>query len=152
MTQMMKKICLTIGCLFVAIVTQAQILNPVHWSYAAKKTGNNGAIIYIKAVIDNGWHIYSTRQKDGGPVKTSFSFAPSKDYELSGVLMEPTPVTRYEKVFDIDVSYFENSVIFQQKLKMNVPSTLIKGNLRFMVCNDKQCLPPETVNFEIPIK
>ncbi len=51
----------------------AQIMDPVKWSYGAKKTGKNEAVIFLKATIDDGWHIYSTKQKDGGPVKTTFT-------------------------------------------------------------------------------
>ena len=52
----------------------------------------------------------------------------------------------------MDVSYFESSVIFQQRVKLDAPAATVKGTLKFMVCNDQKCLPPETVNFEIPIK
>jgi hypothetical protein len=54
----------------VAIPTGPQVLSPVKWSYAAKKISQNEADIYLKATIDDGWHIYSTAQKDGGPIKT----------------------------------------------------------------------------------
>lgn len=148
------------GMLFLAVlflwsVCSAQILHPVHWSYAAKKLNANEAVIMLKADIDPGWHIYSTVQPDGGPVKTSFVFAPSVRYTVVGTISEPKPVTRYEKAFEMNVSYFENMVIFQQKVTLRQAQgdkTVIKGTLRFMVCNDKQCLPPENVSFSIPVK
>jgi hypothetical protein len=133
----------------------AQILHPVKWSYGAKITGPNEAVIFIRATIDQGWHIYSTAQQEGGPVRTSFSFKTSKDYMLDGSIAEPGPVTKFEKAFEMNVSYFENVVTFQQKVSIK-PSTLnnyvINGTLRYMVCNDHQCLPPESVRFSIPIK
>ncbi|WP_254492104.1 hypothetical protein, partial [Salmonella enterica] len=59
-----------------AFSTQAdgQILKPVKWSYAAKKTSGAEVTVLLKAEIDEGWHIYSAYQKDGGPLKTSFKF------------------------------------------------------------------------------
>lgn len=132
--------------------TSAQIEKPVVWSYAAKKTGKNEAIVYLKATIQNGWHIYSQNIKEGGPVKTSFTFVPSKDYVKVGKTIEPKPVTKFEKTFDMDVSYFEKSVIFQQKVKLNKTTTIVKGKLEYMVCNDTQCLPPDEISFSIPIK
>lgn len=134
------------------ISSKAQILHPVKWSYAAKITGPNEAVIFLKATIDQGWHIYSAYQKDGGPVKTSFTFSPSPDFEIVGPLSEPKPVTKYEDAFEMDVSYFENQVIFQQKVHLKSKQATVKGSLKFMVCNDRQCLPPETIRFEIPIK
>ncbi|MBC6111442.1 protein-disulfide reductase DsbD domain-containing protein [Pedobacter fastidiosus] len=130
----------------------SQILKPVTWSYAAKKTSATEATLYIKAVIDEGWHLYSQTVKDGGPVKTTFAFPASKTYTLVGKTIEPKPITKFETTFKMDVSYFQNSVIFQQKVKLKGKNVPVKGSVEFMVCNDKQCLPPETVEFSIPIK
>jgi thiol:disulfide interchange protein DsbD len=130
---------------------RAQIESPVKWSYAAKKINNDEAALFLKATIDPGWHIYSTAQKDGGPVKTSFSFVPSGDYTIVGTVSEPKPVSKYETAFGMDVSYFENSVVFRQKIRLNAATTVVKGSLKYMVCNDQKCLPPETVSFAIPI-
>ena len=130
----------------------AQTLQPVKWSYAAKKINKTEAVLLIKATIDNGWHIYSTQQKEGGPVKTSIDFTPSKDYALYGALAEPKPVTKMEQVFKMNVLYFEKAVIFQQKIKLKKDQTNIKGKVEYMVCNDKQCLPPEDIDFNIPVK
>lgn len=140
--------------IFLAIATslKAQILTPVKWSYAAKKTGNNEAVIFIKSIIDDGWHIYSTKQKDGGPVKTTFTFEKSLDYVLAGKLTEPVAITKFEKTFDMNVFYFEKSVIFQQNIKLRAAQTTIKGKLEFMVCNSEKCLPPEEIEFSIPVK
>lgn len=149
----MKKIILVFSLLFGAVfVASAQIENPVSWSYAAKKISNTEAIIYLKATIEDSWHIYSQQLKPGGPNKTVFSFTPSKDFSLVGKTIEPKPITEYEKVFKMNVSYFENQVVFQQKIKLNKPSTTVKGMVEFMVCNDKSCLPPAEVKFSIPVK
>ncbi|MFI5163253.1 MAG: protein-disulfide reductase DsbD domain-containing protein [Sphingobacteriales bacterium] len=148
----MKKSYLLVLILACSQVGRAQILHPVRWSYGSKKTGQHEVVVFIKATIGDGWHIYSTTQKDGGPVKTSFAFNTSKDYYLDGSISEPAPVTHYEKSFEMDVLYFENSVIFRQTVKLDKDKTIIKGTLRFMVCNNKQCLPPENVIFSIPVK
>ena len=52
----------------------------------------------------------------------------------------------------MNVSYFEKAVIFQQKIKLNKAATTAKGKVEFMVCNDRQCLPPEEIEFSIPVK
>lgn len=148
----MKKLTLVIVASLVSSSLFAQILTPVRWSYAAKKISKTEAVLLIKATIDNGWHIYSTQQKDGGPVKTVINFTPAKNYAIYGALAEPKPVTKFEQTFKMNVSYFEKSVIFQQKIKLKKDDTSIKGTLEYMVCNDKQCLPPEDVNFSIVVK
>jgi DsbC/DsbD-like thiol-disulfide interchange protein len=145
--------------LFTAIVllllagsAKAQLLTPVRWSYGAKKISGTEAVVFIKATIDKGWHIYSQHVKDGGPVKTTITFSPSKDYVAVGGTLEPKPVTSYEKVFSMAVSYFEGTVIFQQKIKLKAGPATVKGTLNFMTCNDKQCLPPEDLDFSIPVE
>lgn len=129
-----------------------QIYAPVHWSYAAKKIDKTQAVLFLKATIDDGWHIYSLNQKDGGPQKTSFVFRQSKDFQVKGNPEEPQSKVRYESAFGIDVHYFENTVIFQQKIILNSQETIVEGKVKFMVCNDERCLPPDEVPFKIPIK
>lgn len=149
----MKKITLILTMVVMTTISAfAQLENPVTWQYAAKKTGKNEATLYIKASIDPNWHLYSQNMKPGGPNKTEFTFASSKDYALIGKTMEPKPITKYEKVFKMDVSYFENEVLFTQKVKLNKATTAVKGKVEFMVCDDKQCLPPSEVTFSIPVK
>jgi len=130
----------------------AQIEKPVKWSYAAKKISNTEAVVFLRATIQSGWHIYSQTVKDGGPIKTSFTFTPSKEYALVGKTSEPKPMSKYEDVFKMDVAYFENTVTFQQKIKLSSPNAKeVKGQLEFMTCNDHKCLPPEDVDFSIPL-
>lgn len=149
----MKKITLILSLVFMSTLGAfAQLENPVSWSYAAKKTSPTEATVYLKATIEGDWHIYSQNIKAGGPNKTDFTFAKSNDFTLVGKTTEPKPITKYEKVFKMDVLYFENEVVFQQKIKLKKGATVVKGKVEFMVCNEKQCLPPNDVTFSIPVK
>jgi thiol:disulfide interchange protein DsbD len=149
----MKKI-LIIAALAVlsTISATAQIMEPVKWSYAAKKTSATEAVVFIKATIDQGWHVYSQFVKEGGPIKTAITFNPSKNYTLIGSTIEPKPITRMEKAFNMEVGFFENSVIFQQKIKLKAGQTTVTGKLEYMTCNDQKCLPPDDIDFSIPVK
>lgn len=148
----MKNLMLLAVGLFFSFNASSQILKPVKWSYAAKKTSKTEATIFIKATVDEGWHLYSQYMADGGPVKTTFKFEPSKGYKLVGKTVEPKPIVKFEKSFNMNVSYFEKSVIFQQKVKLTGATATVKGTLEYMVCDDSQCLPPETVDFSVPVK
>jgi len=150
----MRKI-LFVTILFIGVLTLsagAQILTPVHWSYAAKKINDREAVIFMRASIEDNWHLYAQYVKEGGPVKTTFTFNRPAGYDLNGPTTEPTPFTRYEKVFNMEVSFFEHEVVFQQKIKLRANNIVVKGKVTFMTCNDKQCLPPEEVTFSIPVK
>src|SRR5471030_73263 len=102
----MKKVLLALAILAISIAAKAQIEAPVKWSYAAKKTSATEAVVFLKATIEPGWHIYSLNVKEGGPIKTAFTFAPSNEYSLIGKPSEPRPITKYEKTFSMNVSYF----------------------------------------------
>ncbi|HVW14403.1 MAG TPA: protein-disulfide reductase DsbD domain-containing protein [Mucilaginibacter sp.] len=148
----MKRILFLVTLLLMSAGAFAQIEHPVKWSYAAKRLGNDEVVVFLRATIQDGWHIYSQNVKDGGPIKTSFTFAPSKEYMLVGKTAEPAPKTKYEDAFSMNVSYFENTVTFQQKIKLKSPKvTAVKGQLEYMTCNNKKCLPPEDVDFDIPL-
>ncbi len=148
----MKKLFSMITIMVICTGAFAQIETPVKWSYAAKKLSPTEAVVFLRATIQDGWHIYSLNVKDGGPIKTSFTFTPSKEYSLIGNTSEPAAITKYEKAFSMDVSYFEKSVTFQQKVKLKSPNaSVVKGKLEYMTCNDKKCLPPDDIDFSIPL-
>jgi DsbC/DsbD-like thiol-disulfide interchange protein len=147
----MKKLLLLMTVLLISAASYAQIESPVKWSYAAKKLNNNEAVIFLRATIQDGWHIYSLNVGDGGPIKTSFKFTPSKEYALVGTVAEPSPIKKYEDAFKMNVTYFEKTVTFQQKIKLKGNVSVIKGQLEYMTCNDKKCLPPEDVDFSVPL-
>lgn len=131
---------------------KAQILTPVHWSYGAKKINATEAVVFIKATIDPGWHLYSQTVAEGGPVKTTFTFPTSAAYTLNGGTQEPKPIVRMEPAFNMNVAFFEKSVIFQQKVKVKKFPVAVKGSVEYMTCNDEKCLPPDTQSFNVTIK
>ena len=148
----MKRLFLVVAALVITAAAHAQIESPVRWSYAAKKTSATEAVVYLKATIQKDWHIYSQNVKEGGPSKTAFTFNPSKDYAPVGKTVEPKPISKYEDVFKMNVGYFEKEVVFSQKIKLKSPkASSVTGKLEFMVCNNVKCLPPDEVEFSIPL-
>ncbi len=125
---------------------------PVTWdvTYAAT-SANEGEIIYT-ATIDNNWHIYSQRPTDVGPIPTSFSVTPNAQIELIGKTQEGQAHEEYVSAFDAKVFVFTDKAVFKQKIKRKNKETLtIHTSLEYMTCNDKQCLPPTTLEFDVVI-
>lgn len=155
----MKKISFTLMLLLAGLVTafghpltQAPAGSPVTWSYSARKTANGEAVLLIRATLADGWHLFALNNPANSPVRMAFSFLPDPAYRTEGGVSQPTPVTRFEKLFGTDISYFENEVVFQQKVRLTGKSATVKGNIEFTVCGPRQCLPPETIAFSIAIK
>lgn len=61
--------------------------------------------------------------------------------------------SKYEEVFGIDVKFYNGTVDFVQivKLKKNVKTT-VSGTIEYMVCNDKECMPPQTISFSVKLE
>jgi thiol:disulfide interchange protein DsbD len=132
----------------------AQIQNPVTWTTSAKKIADKTYEIHVTANMNNGWHIYSQTTPDGGPVPTSLSFTKNPLFQLQGTAKEVGKLEQHnEPLFGVDVKQFSNKVDFVQvvKLKANV-KTSADVAVEFMVCNDKQCLPPVTKKFTVALK
>ena len=58
--------------LFATLLLNAQIINPVTWTFSSKKTGDAEAEIIFTAKIDKGWHLYSQDIPPNGPLATTF--------------------------------------------------------------------------------
>lgn len=138
--------------MFLLNVVNAQILDPVKWTFASKKINKNEAVIYLKATIDKGWHLYSQNLPDGGPLPTKFTFTASNAYTLNGKAIEPKSISAFEKVFNMNVNYFDKEVVFQQRIKLKSNTATIKGTVEFMACDDQHCTPPTEVDFTVQVK
>ena len=58
----------------------------------------------------------------------------------------------FDKNFNSVLKYYANKVVFVQKVKVKSSiATVVKGTVNFMVCNDRQCLPPRDVPFTINV-
>jgi len=148
----MKKIFLLILISITIGAVNAQILNPVHWVYSAKKIDAKTYEIHITALVDDKWHIYSQDAGDG-PVPTSFSFTTNPLLILDGKVKEVGTLEKiYDPNFKSELKYYEKQVDFVQKVKVrSAAATVIKGTVSFMVCNDRQCLPPKDIPFSIKL-
>ncbi len=147
----MKKLVILILALF-TLSANAQIFEPVSWSYSSRKINDTEAELIIRASIQEGWHLYSQFIGEDGPVPTSFKFNPSKDYALSGKVTEtPRAISAFDKTFNMQIAWHKDEVTFRQRIKLKAPKTKVTGVLEYMVCDDERCLPPEEVEFNIPV-
>lgn len=150
---MIKKVVLSFLLLCCVLGMSAEIQKPVTWSFSSKQVSDTEFNLVLTANVDNNWHLYSQFIGEGGPVPTSFKFTPSPDYTLVGKVSEsPKPKKIYEKVFEMEVAFFEKKAVFTQKIKLKTAATKIRGILTFMACDNSQCLPPEDVDFSFDLK
>ncbi len=144
----MKKLLSIIGLLLATLSLQAQILDPVSFKTEFNKVSDDVAEIVFTAKIDPGWHIYSTDLGDGGPISASFNIDKITGAHVDGKLL---PVGNeqavYDKLFGMDVRYFEKEAKFVQRIRLEGGTYRIEGYLEYAACNDQNCLPPSEESF-----
>ena len=134
--------------LLVALAVQAQIQDPVKFKTEWKQLTDNEVEIVFTGTIDPGWHVYSTDLGDGGPISATFNTDKLEGAETVGTL-KPVgkEVSSFDKLFEMQVRYFEHTAQFVQTLKLTGGNYRVEGYLEYGACNDENCLPPTQVEF-----
>ena len=145
----MKRLTFVLLLLVTAVVTQAQMVDPVHFKSELKtKEGSDVGEIVFTATIDPGWHVYSTDLGQDGPIEATFNVVKMEGAEKVGKL---TPrgkeIKKFDEMFGMELKFFEQSATFVQKVKFTKPQYDIDCYLEFGACNDQSCLPPTQVEF-----
>ena len=143
----MKKILLT---LFLSIATLAygQMENPVTISASVDVNGTEATVIF-KASIEDGWHMYSANLPSGGPTAATVEFETLEGAELvGGITPGKGEIEKDDPIFGMKVKYFENAATFTQKVKLLGGKYRLQGFLRYGACNDENCMPPTTYEFD----
>jgi thiol:disulfide interchange protein DsbD len=119
------------------------ILNPVKWEIRQEKQTDKTIDLFFTAKIDEGFHLYSTTIPENGPLPTVFSFEKSNGFETVGPAVELSiPIEEFDKIFEMNIKYFEHEAIFKQKIKVSSEDEVIPvvGEIAYMVCNDVGCI------------
>jgi len=148
----MKKLYITLAAMFAMAGAFAQIENPVIWTYTAKKVSDKVFDIYATATIAPKWHVYA-QDAGEGPEPTTFTFAKNPLVILDGIVKEiGTLEKEYNKEFKSVLKFYSSKVNFVQRIKLkSSASTVVKGTVTFMVCNDQRCLPPKEIPFAVKV-
>ena len=146
----MKKILFSLMLLMTTFQLSAQFggLEPVTFEENVVVDGANGTIEF-EAYIESGYHLYSTDIPEGGPTPMSVTFNTVEGAEIVGELVPGEgSVTEMDQMFEMEVSYFNETAVFTQKVKFLGGAYRIKGTLRFQSCSDSNCVPGR-YDFEI---
>ncbi|MBL0316567.1 MAG: thioredoxin family protein [Flavobacteriales bacterium] len=152
-----KGVFLSFITMCISIITSAQIVEPVKWTFTAKTLSETEAEISATAKIDGGWHVYALKVSDKadaiGPIPTSIKLDKSSKYEALGKPSEGKYITHYDPNFEMDLNYFENTAVFKQKIKIKSQEKFkCVGTLEYMACNDEKCIFPDPELFEVVIQ
>lgn len=149
----MQKLILFGLALCTCSLVMAQSSTQVKWICSAKKIGDKTYEVHMTASIGGDYHLYAQDAGGDGPIPTAFTFTKNPLLVTDGKVKEVGKmVKKFESAWSHDVNYYENTVDFVQvvKLKSNVKTSL-SGKVEFMVCNDRQCLPPADVDIKVNV-
>ena len=146
--RILKSTFLTMLLAMFAMAAMAQMQDPVHFSVSQKQVSPTELEVIFKGKIDKGWHVYSTGLPAGGPVSATLTTEKAEGVKPVGKLTyRGKELKEYDKLFEMTLRYFVNSVTFVQKYKITGKTYKVKGFLEFGACNDENCMPPTQVEF-----
>jgi len=121
--------------------SQAQMVDPVTWSYAVKPVNDSIFELQFSATIEPTWHMYSQRVTPDGPNPLVFTFEESPDFVRIDSVIEVTRAEEeFDKMFNVNVAFFAIEARFTQKIKvLKKESFQVKGTLDYQICDDKSC-------------
>ena len=151
----MKK--LIFGALFMMMVgmTNAQMLNPVLWTFTSKKIAPKTYELHLTAIIQSSWHLYSQVQPSDAIINpTEIVFNNNPLTILDGKPKEIGKMEVYtDKKLGISANQYSNKLEFVQKIKLKKDvKTNISGSVEYQTCDDKKCLPPKKLPFNLALK
>ena len=145
----MKKLLSTLLLLLTVVTIHAQLQEPVHVRTELNKLSDTEAELIFSATIDPGWHVYSTDLGKGGPISATFHADKMEGAQTVGSLKaRGKEQKQFDKMFDMEVRYFEQSVTFVQKIRFVKPQYDIACYVEYGACNDRMCLPPMTMDLK----
>ena len=146
----MKKMTMTVVMVFMAVSAMAQMMNPVHFKSELKTGKGAEAEIVFTATIDDGWHVYSTDLGNDGPIEATFNVVKMDGAEKVGKLQpKGNVIKKFDKMFEMELKYFEKQAQFVQKIKFTKPTYDIDCYLEYGACNDQSCMPPAEVSLKV---
>ena len=134
---------------FFAMAANAQMQDPVHFTVTQKQVSPTEVDVIFTGKIDAGWHVYSTGLPADGPISATINTEKAEGAKADGKLKaQGKEINKFDKLFDMTLRYFENNVTFIQRYKVTGKTYNIKGYLEYGACNDQNCMPPTSVEFD----
>ena len=149
MKQQFKNTILTMLLAVFSMAALAQMQDPVHFTVIQKQVSPTEVDVIFTGKIDAGWHVYSTGLPSDGPISATITTERGEGAKAAGKLKaQGKEISNFDKVFNMNLRYFEHNVTFVQRYTITAKTYNIKGYLEYGACNDENCMPPTAVEFD----
>ncbi|WP_248722829.1 thioredoxin family protein [Seonamhaeicola sp. ML3] len=96
------------------------ILEPIKWNTSVERISETEYDLIINAAIEKDWHLYSQYTAEGGSLPILIEKdTETTDYELVGKAIESDTIKKYNDVFEVYETYFDNSTTLKQRIILN---------------------------------
>mgnify|MGYP000351192905 FL=1 len=150
-----RRFVLGLSILLLGMGLNAQVIrDAVTWSRSVEDKSPTEKVLVFTATVKDPWHLYGTELPKGGPTPTHLLVDKIEGAELVGGLTSTQkPIEKYDPNFEMTLRFFSGKVTFRQKIRITDPKKFaFVGAIRYMACNDEQCLPPANWEFTIQPK
>lgn len=115
----------------------------VSWSISSEKVAKNEYLLTITAKVPEGYHMYNIgAAATGGPIPTEITPVEAPGVTFVGDVEALTkPDTHFDEAFSMEISSFEGTAKFTQRVKAKKKST-VSVKTRWMICSGMNCKPP----------
>ena len=145
----MKKLLTILIGLTAVLTAAAQMQDPIHFHSELKRISDTEAELLFQATIDAGWHVYSTGLGNNGPISATFHADRMEGAQTVGALKaRGNEIKQFDKLFGMEVRYFEQAVTFVQKIRFTQPRYDISCYIEYGACSDAMCLPPSSAELK----
>lgn len=148
----MKRMRIVALMLLAVIGFAMKAANPVQWTAKVEMASATEGVVVLSATIDEGWHVYGVQMPEDGPSATKIYYKPQGIEFVGNAKVAPSPKKEKDDMFGIEVTYWERKVTFRRKFKVvDAGKAAVKVTVDFMACNDSNCMPPTTKEFDLKI-
>ena len=150
-----RRFVLSLSILLLGMGLNAQVIrDAVTWSRSVEDKSPTEKVLVFTATVKDPWHLYGTELPKGGPTPTHLLVDKIEGAELVGGLTSmQKPIEKYDPNFEMTLRFFSGKVTFRQKIRITDPKKFaFVGAIRYMACNDEQCLPPANWEFTVQPK
>lgn len=137
-------------------VLAAQGINALGIAPAAKAAAKPGAVLTAKVTVQlrPGYHVNSHTPSDEYLIPLTLKF-PNAPFPVAGQDFPQPKLEKYsfsEKPLSVFSGEFDIVTRFQVPDSAKPGMSTLSGRLRFQACNDRMCLPPKSLDVQVPIE
>lgn len=121
--------------------TQAQVIEALSWEASVTQKAGDTLEVTLNAQIIEDWYTYAYYMDEGGPIPTEISYIfKAGDYTVIDNVKESPVITKFDEIFEMEISIHENQAQFTQSVVQHVKGSPLTVVVDYQSCNEERCV------------